>query len=123
MLIYVVRFGSENDAVLYEEIKKNYTDKLFHNHCIIVMCGGDEFYKENPSSTFESWCEKQEGKFANIYKDCNKKVVLFDNATFTAGNMMEQRTKLLKAILQLPNKGKTFKIINIDGPFSKCSQQ
>ncbi|XP_059159750.1 uncharacterized protein LOC131943565 [Physella acuta] len=123
VLIYLVRFGSENDASLYEEIKKNYKGKLFYNNCIIVMCGGDEFYKQNPSLKFESWCERQTGIFANMYKDCNKRAVLFDNETDSAGNMKEQQTKLLKAILQLPNQGKTFKIIDTDWPFNKCAQQ
>ncbi|XP_059146639.1 uncharacterized protein LOC131934595 [Physella acuta] len=118
--IYVVKFGLEKYDFLFDLIKQNYGIKILKNHCVIVMCGGDEFYKENPSATFESWCEKQTGRFANMYTDCNKRIVLFDNATSKNETILEQRSKLLKAILNLPSKGNTF---NIKGALSECSLQ
>ncbi|XP_059159854.1 uncharacterized protein LOC131943664 [Physella acuta] len=110
VVIYVVRYGKENETYMFKKMKSTYENRLVNEHVIIVMSGGDEFYKQNPSGTFEDWCESQTGEFASMYKDCNKRIVLFDNVSTDPEVKVNQRARLITAIFHLPSHGNIYNI-------------
>ncbi|XP_059161576.1 GTPase IMAP family member 8-like [Physella acuta] len=89
-LLIVLKFGSrftqqESDAI--KVIKAIFGTEVFKNYGICILTHGDDFENEmmdaedDEKMTFDSWCRKQSGDLAEVFKECDYRCVLFDNRT------------------------------------------
>ncbi|GFO32489.1 immune-associated nucleotide-binding protein 6 [Plakobranchus ocellatus] len=112
-LLLVLRFGTrftkeDEDTVVL--LKKVFGNDFVKNYCIIVMTCGDMFkYEEEDTGiNFEGWVQEQRGKMADLVKECENRIVLFDNVTKVNEEKSAQIDKLLEAVGRLNNNGKRY---------------
>ncbi|CAL1532896.1 unnamed protein product [Lymnaea stagnalis] len=111
--LLVLKYGSRFTAEEHQTVKflKHVFGQSFvGDHCIIVMTNGDTFVNNHEGSgkTFESWCEEQTGEFKEILKECNGRIVLFDNRTRDEEQKTSQTQKLMRMVDHLRKHGKRY---------------
>ncbi|KAK6961614.1 GTPase IMAP family member 1 [Biomphalaria glabrata] len=82
--LLVLRFGErfkKEDAETIAFLKKIFGEDFVRKFCILVMTFGDHFEKDNQGESFQEWLSKQKGHLEELVKECNNRVVLFDNKT------------------------------------------
>ncbi|KAH9524082.1 hypothetical protein Btru_048078 [Bulinus truncatus] len=84
--LLVVRFGGrftneDKDTIML--LKKIFGEHFFKKFCVIVMTCGDLFKSESDEKTsFQTWISEQKsGGFVELVKECDNRIVLFDNKT------------------------------------------
>lgn len=99
--LYVFKFGSrftiEDGETIYSLIKL-FGDG-FLQRLVVVVTGGDQFYREMTNVTFQKWCRQQTGKLGQLYQDCEGRFVLFDNIDTDVLYKDEQINKLIQFTL------------------------
>ncbi|KAH9490825.1 hypothetical protein Btru_032523 [Bulinus truncatus] len=93
-----------------EFLRKVFGENFIRDFCILVMCGGDIFKKENKNTcvTFEGWCMEQEGEIKELLLECNHRIVLFDNFAEDQQSKDEQLDELLYLIDNLSTGGQRY---------------
>lgn len=111
--LIVVRFGvrftaEERDTI--ELLKKIFGQDFVKTFCILILTHGDDFerYQVNENISFQQWCKDQVGYFKDLLKDCDKRIVLFDNATKDPAKNNKQIQDLLSIVDNLSSKGKRY---------------
>ncbi|KAK0050021.1 GTPase IMAP family member 7 [Biomphalaria pfeifferi] len=88
--------GEEQEAI--QLLRTIFGDLFFGKFCIIVMTYGDLFDHAS-SSTFEKWVADQDcGIFRELLKQCDNRIVLFDNRTTDESKKQTQLKKLITMI-------------------------
>ncbi|KAH9505588.1 Immune-associated nucleotide-binding protein 9 [Bulinus truncatus] len=99
--LLVVRFGGrftaeDRDTVV--TLKKIFGENFFKKFCILVMTCGDKFEQE-VKKDFKQWVDEQANViFAEMVKECNNRIVLFDNKTQDTDKQKRQLGNLLSII-------------------------
>ncbi|CAL1542386.1 unnamed protein product [Lymnaea stagnalis] len=114
-MLYVIKFGNrftrEYDLNV-QILKRVLGDKFIKNHCIILMTFGDcfeMFHEGKINFSFETWVEKQENEyFCKLLKECNQRIVLFNNRTNDFEKKRAQIRKLLNIIVEISEQGKLY---------------
>ncbi|KAH9490830.1 hypothetical protein Btru_032533 [Bulinus truncatus] len=109
LIKYGNRFtGEEHDTI--EFMNKVFGENFVRDFCILVMCGGDTFKKENKNTgvTFKDWCMEQEGEIKELLIECNHRIVLFDNFAEDQQSKDEQLDELLYIIDNLSAGGQRY---------------
>ncbi|XP_055869927.1 uncharacterized protein LOC106050183 isoform X2 [Biomphalaria glabrata] len=87
--------GEELEAIQF--LRTIFGDLFFGKFCIIVMTYGDLFDASN--STFQKWVADQNcAIFRELLKQCNNRIVLFDNRTTDESKKQTQLKKLITMI-------------------------
>lgn len=82
--LLVLRFGErfkKEDEETIVFLKSIFGGDFIRKFCILVMTFGDHFEKDNQEASLQEWLSKQKGRLADLLKECNNRVVLFDNKT------------------------------------------
>ncbi|XP_059159853.1 GTPase IMAP family member 8-like [Physella acuta] len=106
-LLIVLKFGcrftqQESDAI--KVIKAIFGREVFKNYGICVLTHGDDFENEmmdaedDEKMTFDSWCRKQGGDLAEVFKECDYGCVLFNNRTKDQDVRNTQVNKLMSLV-------------------------
>ena len=108
--LLVVRFGGRFTAEDQDTIKflKDMFGKDFvRRFCILVLTCGDNFERDAEDSgvTFDQWCSEQKGVFQELQKECDHRVVLFDNITKEKEKQEAQIDNLLTVVGGLQVQG------------------
>ncbi|KAH9492494.1 Immune-associated nucleotide-binding protein 9 [Bulinus truncatus] len=112
--LIVIKYG--NRLTLEEReciriLKAIFGDDFIRQYCILIVTGGDLF-RMNRSVTgkkFKTWCLEQDGIFEDLYNECDRRVVLFDNISNNDMVRTKQMKKLIALVEGLQNKGKRYK--------------
>ncbi|KAH9523800.1 hypothetical protein Btru_047072 [Bulinus truncatus] len=111
--LLAVKYGSRFTAEDKEAIrilKKIFGEDFVKRYCILLMTCGDYFRSEyeNGSMDFQQWCLKQVGVFKDLFEECNRRAVLFDNVTKDEKIREEQIKNMLELVDNLQNDGKRY---------------
>ncbi|BFZ22160.1 hypothetical protein BsWGS_25199 [Bradybaena similaris] len=111
--LLVVRFGgrfTEEDQGTILLLKKIFGPEFVKQFCILVLTCGDSFEHGSRVNgiTFQQWCEQQEGNFKTLVKECDNRVVLFDNVTEDPAKKNKQIENLLNVVDNLSSRGKRY---------------
>ncbi|XP_059144318.1 uncharacterized protein LOC131931510 [Physella acuta] len=99
--LYVVQYGarfSKEDINAVKIFKSVLGSNVFKDYGIIVMTYGDMFKQQQKGLTVTQFCEKQFGPFRDLWEECNKRIVLFDNMSKLETDRQNQRYYLIKTI-------------------------
>ncbi|XP_059161575.1 uncharacterized protein LOC131944778 [Physella acuta] len=118
--VFVIRYGQlerDEDVAAFDDMKKVYGDDFTRDYCVVGMCCGDVFYRENPSQCFKSWCAKQTGPLGYIFRHCSERVILFDNVTDDGAMKELQIAQIKNTVYRMPHRGVRYKHKKIDKGF------
>ncbi|KAK0050020.1 AIG protein [Biomphalaria pfeifferi] len=102
--LLVLKYGArlteeEQDAIQF--LKKIFGEHFFNKFCVIVMTCGDNF-RDDDVKDFGKWVAAQTcAKFQALLKDCNSRIILFDNKTKDDIIKQDQLNQLLQIIYKL----------------------
>ncbi|GFN98290.1 immune-associated nucleotide-binding protein 10 [Plakobranchus ocellatus] len=121
--LLVVRFGgrfTQEDQDTIRLMKQVFGQDFVRNHCILVMTNGDNFERESEEFgyTFQQWCEQQTGVMQTLMKECEGRIVLFDNVTKDAHKKCQQLDDLLTYVNVLKQRGDRYTDVN----FKRCQE-
>ncbi|GFN75649.1 immune-associated nucleotide-binding protein 9 [Plakobranchus ocellatus] len=113
--LLVVRYGTrftEEDKDTIELLKSLFGQDFVGKYCILAMTHGDNFQHNIESrpggDTFPEWCSRQTGIFQELLKECNNRIVLFDNTTQEEEKRDAQLDKLLEMVSHLQSQGQRY---------------
>ncbi|RUS79251.1 hypothetical protein EGW08_012981 [Elysia chlorotica] len=108
--LLVVRFGGrftaeDQDTIAF--LKNMFGTDFVRRFCILVLTCGDNFERDAEDSgvTFDQWCGEQKGVFQELVKECEYRVVLFDNITRDEAKQETQIDDLLRVVDSLQAQG------------------
>ncbi|BFZ20027.1 hypothetical protein BsWGS_23066 [Bradybaena similaris] len=110
VLNYTARFTDEDRDML--EILKIIFGEHYFKHLIVVLTHGDSFVGDmenagTPNKSFDTWVKEQKGPFKQLFTDCKRRFILFNNREKDAVKMHAQRQKLIQLVKYLQrNNGK-----------------
>ncbi|GFN96018.1 immune-associated nucleotide-binding protein 6 [Plakobranchus ocellatus] len=109
--LLVTKYGArftEEDKDTIQFLKNMFGPKFVSQYCILVMTCGDTFQQDiedRPGYTFPRWCSDQIGAFQDLLKECNGRIVLFDNVTRDEKKRDAQLNELLNMVSLLQSHG------------------
>ncbi|GFS14405.1 immune-associated nucleotide-binding protein 10 [Elysia marginata] len=108
--LLTVRFGcrfTAEDKDVIRFLKHIFGHDFVRRFCILVMTCGDNFERESEETgqTFSQWCAEQTDVFQELLKECNNRVVLFDNVTRDEAKRNAQIDRLLAVVNGLQAQG------------------
>ncbi|CAL1535348.1 unnamed protein product, partial [Lymnaea stagnalis] len=111
--LLVFKYGQRFTAEEHETIqflKQFFGENFVKTFCIALMTGGDNFERDSRKTklTFPEWCDKQTGEFKELLKECNQRIILFDNVTENEEKKDSQVADLLKMVENLASSGKRY---------------
>ncbi|CAL1533423.1 unnamed protein product [Lymnaea stagnalis] len=118
--LLVIKFGNRftaEDQLCVKMLKGIFGESFVKDYCILVMTCGDTYCEKKDGGTFQTWCESQEGVFQELYTECNKRIVLFDNMSKDTKVKTQQMKNLIKAIDSLQVSGKRYTDIHFEEAF------
>lgn len=100
--VYVFKFGSRFTAEDKETMNALVTLFMdgFLERLIVVVTGGDQFYRETNNIPFLEWCRQQTGELRQLYRGCDGRFVLFDNIDTDVLEKDEQIRQLIRLTLR-----------------------
>ncbi|KAH9492485.1 hypothetical protein Btru_025949 [Bulinus truncatus] len=108
--LVVIKYG--NRLTLEEReciriLKAIFGDDFIRQYCILIVTGGDLFRMNSwkTGKKFKTWCLEQDGTFKELYNECDKRVVLFDNVSNNYPVRIKQMKKLIAMVESLQNSG------------------
>ncbi|GFR86051.1 immune-associated nucleotide-binding protein 6 [Elysia marginata] len=119
--LLVLRFGTrftQEDIDTIALLKKVFGNDFVKDYCILVMTCGDMFKYEAEENDidFKQWVQQQTGAMAELVKECQDRIVLFDNFTKKNEEKSAQIDQLVELIGTLKNNGKRY----TDGNFQNA---
>ncbi|XP_059175239.1 GTPase IMAP family member 7-like [Physella acuta] len=85
------------DKMTVKVLKEIFGRNILKNNCIVVMTHGDLFHRNvGADIDFMNWCKTQSGAFADLFRECNYRVVLCNNKGTT-----KQKQETIETILIL----------------------
>ncbi|CAL1534881.1 unnamed protein product, partial [Lymnaea stagnalis] len=102
-LLIVLKFGdrfSEEDWKVVESAKLVLGEEVWRRFGIVVLTGGDNFKREAEEGdqqlrNMDDWVGQQKGKIRDMYEECGRRIVLFDNTTRDIEEQQAQVNKLI----------------------------
>ncbi|BFZ25393.1 hypothetical protein BsWGS_28432 [Bradybaena similaris] len=99
-VLLVLKYGDrftkqEKDAV--HMVKGVLGAGVLKKYVVVVLTRGDSFENdmEEDGVSFKEWCHEQTGDFAELFLECEKRFVLFNNRTKDKEKLDKQRRELL----------------------------
>ncbi|KAH9524064.1 Immune-associated nucleotide-binding protein 8 [Bulinus truncatus] len=99
--LLVVKFGerfTRESRMTIEVLKKVFGGDFVKKFCILVMTYGDQL---DDGTSFREWLSEQKGEMMDLVKECNNRVILFDNKTKEKEKKFEQLDALLDIVQML----------------------
>ncbi|KAH9524075.1 Immune-associated nucleotide-binding protein 8 [Bulinus truncatus] len=99
--LLVVRFGgrfTKEDSGTIDYLKKMFGKHFVKRYCILVMTCGDLFHQEVQDATFDEWLDGEQGVLAELIKECDHRVLLFDNKSKDDENSIKQIHELTQMV-------------------------
>ncbi|CAL1533419.1 unnamed protein product [Lymnaea stagnalis] len=117
--LLVVKFGGRFTAEDQDTIgflKKIFGESFIKSYCILVMTCGDNFESESQESgqNFKQWCDEQDGVFQELLRECNNRVILFDNRTQDEAKKAKQISELIQMVDHLSSSGHRYNDDNFE---------
>ncbi|KAK3748152.1 hypothetical protein RRG08_062484 [Elysia crispata] len=111
--LLVVRYGgrfTQEDQDTVRLMKQVFGQDFVRQYCILVMSFGDNFKRDSEefNFTFEQWCQQQSGVMQDLIKECEGRIVLFDNITKDADARTQQLNNLLAVVNRLKSSGQRY---------------
>ncbi|KAK0051505.1 PHLOEM PROTEIN 2-LIKE A3 [Biomphalaria pfeifferi] len=111
--LLVIKFGNRltaEDKECIRILKAIFGESFIKNYCILKVTEGDDFAKKikSPEMSFKNWCSKQEGIFQELFLECNKRVVLFDNTREDPKVRTKQMKKLIQTVDEMQHKRRRY---------------
>ncbi|XP_059160671.1 uncharacterized protein LOC131944169 [Physella acuta] len=111
--LIVVKFGNRftrEEQQCIEIMKEILGDDIIESHGIVVVSNGDTFdyISAEENITFEKYCKEETGLFKKLLKNCNNRVVLFNNVTKVEEVKEKQLKKLVEMVDALNTEGKCY---------------
>ncbi|KAK6983595.1 protein AIG1 [Biomphalaria glabrata] len=111
--LLVIKFGNRitaEDKECIRILKAIFGESFIKNYCILTVTNGDNFaiLKKKTGKTFKTWCVEQEGPFHELFLECNKRVILFDNEGKDHKVRKKQMTKLIQTVDEMQHKGRRY---------------
>uniref|UniRef100_A0A2C9JS78 AIG1-type G domain-containing protein n=1 Tax=Biomphalaria glabrata TaxID=6526 RepID=A0A2C9JS78_BIOGL len=107
--LLVVRFGgrfTKEDVQTIDVLKGIFGDEFVQKYCILVVTCGDNFDpEETGTECFYTWCNQQSGVFKTLVKECNNRVILFDNRTKDLSKQTDQLNRLISMVNSISAMG------------------
>ncbi|KAI8776256.1 protein AIG1 [Biomphalaria glabrata] len=105
--LLVVKFGgrfTKEDKGTVDYLKKVFGLNFVSKFCILVLTYGDQFEAQVKIS-FQDWIQSQKGVLSDLVKECNNRVILFDNRTTDRHKKQRQVNELIEIVdsLKLEN--------------------
>uniref|UniRef100_A0A2C9L9T8 AIG1-type G domain-containing protein n=1 Tax=Biomphalaria glabrata TaxID=6526 RepID=A0A2C9L9T8_BIOGL len=102
--LLVLKYGArlteeEQDAIQF--LKKIFGERFFNKFCVIVMTCGDNFRDDDVKASENGSLLKRVPNFKHLLKDCNSRIILFDNKTKDDAIKQDQLNQLLQIIYKL----------------------
>ncbi|KAH9524054.1 hypothetical protein Btru_048014 [Bulinus truncatus] len=94
---YADRFTKESRLTI-EVLKKVFVENFVKKFCILVMTCGDQF---ESNASFRDWLDKEKGDLVDLVKECDNRVILYDNKTEEKGKKDGQLDALLDMVQML----------------------
>ncbi|CAL1533401.1 unnamed protein product, partial [Lymnaea stagnalis] len=112
--LIVLKFGerfASQDTDTIKTLKAIFGESFLKDFGILVMTNGDGFEIESKENrqTFEEWCSVQHGVFPELLKECDNRIVLFDNKTNEDGKKNNQIATLISLIDNLKASGQRYR--------------
>ncbi|KAH9513455.1 Immune-associated nucleotide-binding protein 9 [Bulinus truncatus] len=112
-LLLVVKYGSrftEEEQETVRFLKRLFGDNFIKDYGILVMTCGDSFENEpdRGHSSFKQWCKEQTGSFAELWKECGGRIVLFDNRTIDKDKQESQLRSLMNFVDEIQSQRKPY---------------
>ncbi|KAK3743630.1 hypothetical protein RRG08_030753 [Elysia crispata] len=106
VFLYVIKYGDrfrQEDVKVLESLKTIFGSDFVKKRCILILTGGDSFEKDRRDhrKTFEEWCQAEVGDFGTLLRECDNRVVLFDNMTEDESKRRDQLARLFYQIENL----------------------
>ncbi|GFN98100.1 immune-associated nucleotide-binding protein 13 [Plakobranchus ocellatus] len=100
----------EDDTIhlLYEIFGTGFVN----DKCILVMANGGQFENEKnligKELTFDDWCKRQGGCFRELWEECGRRALLFDNTSHEKEAQDRQIEKLLELVDEMQAKERIY---------------
>ncbi|XP_059144791.1 GTPase IMAP family member 9-like [Physella acuta] len=113
--LLVVRYGerfTHEDEQAVQLLKSIFGEDFVRKWCILIMTHGGDFDEEENGTNFKGWCQQQTGSFRFLFKECQKRIILFENKTKdeqVKKDQMNQLIDMVKMISDLPYVDANFK--------------
>ncbi|XP_013075837.1 GTPase IMAP family member 7-like [Biomphalaria glabrata] len=122
LLVYKFGLRYTNEELESIKLLKLIFGKDFvKNYCILILTGGDSFLVQCRGQTLKEWLNKQDGAFNTLTKECNERVILFNNATSNEYTKRKQLEELLSCVENLKTGSRRY--TNRDFELAKTSRQ
>ncbi|XP_055869373.1 uncharacterized protein LOC106072996 isoform X1 [Biomphalaria glabrata] len=111
--LLTIRYGSRltaEDKEAIRMLKKIFGNDFVKKYCILLITCGDYFKGDQSETavTFQEWCNQQGGVFRDLYQECDKRAILFDNMTKDSSVREEQLKALLAMVDSMQNESKRY---------------
>ncbi|CAL1542390.1 unnamed protein product [Lymnaea stagnalis] len=103
-ILLVVRFDcrfTKEDIKILNLLKEVCGDDFLRKYCILLMTCGDMYdleHAETGCGIFEDCSDAQKGYLNVLFKECNKRFVLFDNITKDEVKLSDQHNRLINLV-------------------------
>ena len=109
VFLYVIKYGDrfrQEDVKVLESLKTIFGPDFVRTRCILILTGGDSFEKDRRDhrKTFEEWCQAEVGDFGTLLRECDNRIVLFDNMTEDETKKIDQLARLFSQIENLKER-------------------
>ncbi|XP_055869709.1 uncharacterized protein LOC106053354 [Biomphalaria glabrata] len=108
--LLVVRFGgrfTKEDQGTVDYLKKVFGQSFVRKYCILVLTYGDQFEAQVKVS-FQDWIQSQNGVLSDLVKECNNRVILFDNQTTDEHKRQRQVSELIEIVDSLKQENSRY---------------
>uniref|UniRef100_A0A2C9K6N1 AIG1-type G domain-containing protein n=1 Tax=Biomphalaria glabrata TaxID=6526 RepID=A0A2C9K6N1_BIOGL len=108
--LFVVRFGgrfTKEDQGTVDYLKKVFGQSFVRKYCILVLTYGDQFEAQVKVS-FQDWIQSQKGVLSDLVKECNNRVILFDNQTTDEHKRQRQVSELIEIVDSLKQENSRY---------------
>ncbi|KAK0046794.1 GTPase IMAP family member [Biomphalaria pfeifferi] len=106
----VVKFGgrfTKEDQGSVDFIKKVFGQTFVRKFCILVLPYGDQF-EAQVKVNFQDWIQSQKGVLSDLVKECNNRVILFDNQTTDRHKRQRQVSELIEIVDSLKQENSRY---------------
>ncbi|KAK0046792.1 GTPase IMAP family member [Biomphalaria pfeifferi] len=108
--LFVVRFGgrfTKEDQGTVDFLKKVFGQSFVRKFCILVLTYGDQF-EAHVKVSFQDWIQSQKGVLSDLVKECNNRVILFDNQTTDRHKKQRQVSELIEIVDSLKQENSRY---------------
>ncbi|KAK6961772.1 GIMAP protein [Biomphalaria glabrata] len=108
--LFVVKFGgrfTKEDQGTIDYLKKVFGQSFVRKFCILVLTYGDQFEAQVKVS-FQDWIQSQKGVLSDLVKECNNRVILFDNQTTDGHKRQRQVNELIEIVDSLKQENSRY---------------